>query len=132
ALVVAGFIFLTAKENRFENQELQRVQQETDAAALTRLITLREETEALKAEVDRLKTAGKVGKAPRRGPAARTQSTSVPNSPSDPSARSPEIISFDPGEAFTSVSTPDGELYIPTGSVFQGRLITPIKTSVER
>lgn len=41
------------------------------------------------------------------------------------------IVSVDPGEGFTVLKKYKEKVYIPTGSVFQARLITPIKTSVQ-
>jgi hypothetical protein len=44
----------------------------------------------------------------------------------------PEVINFDPGKGFIALDTEREDLYIPTGAVFRARLITPIKTSVQR
>lgn len=47
-------------------------------------------------------------------------------------ASTAQIIDFDPGDGFSKLVASDESPYIPTGAVFRARLITPIKTSVER
>lgn len=45
---------------------------------------------------------------------------------------STHVVSYDPGEGFTSIAPTKPEDYIPTGAVFQAQMLTPIKTSVAK
>ena len=42
------------------------------------------------------------------------------------------ILPSTPGEGFTDLKRAEVEQYVPTGAVFQARLLTPIKTSIDR
>ncbi len=135
--LAVSLLFSTKREKNSMSQVEGRFAADTDLSpeeqesseALAQLMRLRDETRSLKAELSQLK---------------RQPSRSAQPSPSAGGARATgvsgagvstvvePVISFDPGEGFVTLDRRTRDVYIPTGSVFQARLVTPIKTSVER
>lgn len=85
---------------------------------LARLMSMRVETERLQNQIEEMRTA-KPSHSSRRAVAGSGANKGL-------------VLNYDPGEGFATVTPDKSELYIPTGAVFQARLITPIKTSVQR
>lgn len=105
--------------------------EDENAAALAQLMKLRDEAHELKATLAKLENK----RQEMEIESTRVQSTAVRKQipmQTPPTQNSRVIMSFDPGDGFLSLEREKESKYIPTGSVFQARLITPIKTSVER
>lgn len=131
ALTVGVFLLFSLKDSAKKSDgRIADAKVQMDADALAQMMKVRQEAEELQKEITELKersVASDGGQgvrfrtgAPRSGVSTRGQTRGEP------------IINFDPGDGFVAVDAVDNEIYIPTGSVFQARLITPIKTSVER
>lgn len=120
-LIAAVAILFFMKQDK--NQNLLHSKQESEVKSLTELMHLKNETQGLKNDINNMRAAV-------TAPHVQVSSLQV-RAPIDLSS-APQIINFDPGEGFTALSSAKKDYYIPTGAVFRARLITPIKTSVER
>ncbi len=120
ALILGAFVIASIKKSGSKAATARS----EDVENLTQLMRIQKEAKELQAEVSELRRAASTRAA---GPRRQTQGVlGRTGTPHDP------LINFDPGEGFVAVKAPGEELYIPTGAVFQARLITPIKTSLEK
>lgn len=132
AFVVGAILLFNFKENEFPSQE-SSARQEQETKAMTDLLHLRKEASSLQNEIHGMnlaeqvsrKKSGVIGKQINSGQIAHARQSPKPTSEN-------QIIDFDPGEGFAKLDIRKTDLYIPTGAVFQARLITPIKTSVAK
>ncbi len=123
AIVLIGIGLWRVSENtKIEDQK------EQEAALVTELLKLEHETKNLQEEIKGIRTAASVPPRPKKTVPQRRVAQAAPAVPD----YSDQIISFDPGEGFTVIEMSNEGLYIPTGAIFRARLITPIKTSVQR
>ncbi|MBX3023013.1 MAG: hypothetical protein KF799_15160 [Bdellovibrionales bacterium] len=94
-------------------------EQDKQTQTLSQLMRVQKEAEGLQQDLKELRQ----NPPPRPAGFARV--------PSAANARG-LIVDFDPGDGFTVQTAQKSDIYIPTGSVFQAQLLTPIKTSVDR
>jgi len=124
--IVIGTILLFSIKNNKNSDDL-------NAESLAQLIRIRQETAELQEDLSKMRQTASVAienkfhAAKQNGRVRRLSSQS-----SATFAPTTQVISVDPGEGFLEIHKQTNEIYIPTGSVFQARLVTPIKTSVER
>lgn len=129
----AAYIFSNLRDDRVTAGGVAAVDEKGDIEALTELMRLKTEASQLRQELlearERSDVAGRTSRLPagNKGQLGKKTRQDVAQA----KARV-QIVDFDPGEGFTNVAAKEEDLYIPTGAVFQARLITPIKTSVQR
>ncbi|MCB0357345.1 MAG: TrbI/VirB10 family protein [Bdellovibrionales bacterium] len=116
----AALFFMAMRNKNQQLEETNRNAQEK-AAAIAKLMQIQNEAEKLKQELQQTKKIKILQKNKKSTPTYKN----VQNI-------SNHIVSYDPGTGFTVLKKEDEDVYIPTGSVFQARLITPIKTSMEK
>lgn len=109
---------------------IQQVSSEQSVQDLAQLIQLQKETSDLLNELEKLKRQTTYKN--EQNEKALTQPSQINKRVANLKTKSPQIISYDPGAGFEQLVPIDKEAYIPTGAIFQARLITPIKTSVDR
>lgn len=128
AMLINSHTKKAAKEA--QSQETQK----QDAESLEKLMTFQNEAKQLQREIDEMnKTAALDKYGTQTDGTYVAQNERVETHPAVRRAPSQQrIIDFDPGEGFTNVKPTSENLYVPTGAVFQARLITPIKTSLQR
>ncbi len=130
ALIIGAALIFSGRGGAPEKVRGAVPEDRESVQALAQLMRLREETKILKEEVSQLQWLAQRDTSAQRQEPAPVQ-TPRGGAPRAASATQP-VVSFDPGEGFVTLVREPTERYIPTGSVFQARLITPIKTSVER
>jgi hypothetical protein len=124
-LIGGATLLYFLKKDKFQNVKVLSASKKEEIQSVAALIRLQNEAKSLQAQIREMKTTPN-----ERRPASHRKSRSI-NQDSDRSA-SVQIIDFDPGDGFSKLVAADENPYIPTGAVFRARLITPIKTSVER
>lgn len=119
-VLAASFITSTsyhAKADLSPKETSTEAPENGQSEAVAELIRLQQKAADLKDQIGELQKGG-------RGSAGHA--TAAPN------GRSIQAMNYDPGAGFVDLRKDATEKYIPTGAVFQGQLLTPIKTSVER
>lgn len=113
-LVIAGIFLISMKKHAAT--PVAPTDSSAQSKSLAELMRLRNDARDLKNDLHRAKTrapASKIGAA--RG-----------------AVRPARIVNYDPGDGFSVLETAKSDVYIPTGAVFRARLLTPIKTSVQK
>lgn len=103
--------------------QLSEQEQKAQADSLAELMQVQKQAAELKEQVESLREQNS---APRGGSYAN------PATGYAGGTTSARPVNYDPGTGFVDLKKEGGEVYVPTGAVFQAQLITPIKTSVER
>jgi hypothetical protein len=124
AIVLAGFVLFYFAVYRTIRQKAEhsRLQESLRKQEIEELITQRKELAALEQNLDY-----KIAQAEKNSAPPPSQ---VGRSSRETPARNHLWVDFSPKDAFQSVKRGEDQIYIPTGAVFQGKLITPIKTSI--
>lgn len=132
--LVAGVVFLFfIRENKIQKNRSMSLKQEQEIKSVAGLLNLQKETKALQEEIHGLRSASNTSETRRKHTQYRHKKLQRGGGQLLNESISPtQIINFEPGDGFTTLDTQKESLYIPTGAVFRARLITPIKTSVER
>lgn len=117
--LIAGIMIILSfrGQNALSKQSPPVADQEGQARSLARLMAVKEQTDELRGDLNQIRRDAN----PPTGHGARSGDGS-----------DTRVINYDPGEGFVSLAVTRNEVYIPTGAVFQARLLTPIKTSIER
>lgn len=121
SLVVGSLLFFSIPGKKLEGESKQS--SDKNVEHLSRLMQMRNETSSLQQEMKKA-----IGSASVHSKDKKKRS----HLQRDPSSlhESIQVVNFVPEGGFTQLVTEEDESYIPTGAVFQARLVTPIKTSV--
>lgn len=123
AISAGSLLLISLKNNKTDSK--------TDIVALAHVLKLQEEAKKIEQDLEhvrKLNTSSANVLPEKNGSLTNTKKIILPNKKPTP----PRIISFDPGVGFVDIKVKTKNTYIPTGAVFQARLITPIKTSLEK
>lgn len=117
-LVIATIAIMAAKKHRVrvDVSSAQAQEEQQNAKALAQLMRVQNDAAALREDLERTRAE----RPARAGTGGRARGADR------------QIINYDPGEGFAALEKQKSDVYLPTGTVFQGQLITPIKTSVDR
>lgn len=124
-LVVLFFIFYPKIEDELRVSEIKGERVET----FTQLLQLQKEAEKLDRQLETLV----LHRSPRVvSDDFRRQRQERSHTPKARPRPTHYIFDYDPKEGFQQIHNQEELTYVPIGSVFQAKLITPIKTSVQR
>ncbi|RME14064.1 MAG: hypothetical protein D6797_09710 [Bdellovibrio sp.] len=123
-LLFGVLYFLSLKENKNISHK-SSIKTEKEVQSLVKLMQLQKETQLLKDELAKMRTQ-------KRKKQFRKTSAPYPSHSTSSSRPSIKVVNYDPGTGFITLTHKKENLYIPTGAVFQAKLITPIKTSVQK
>ncbi len=137
ALIIGAVLVLKYRESGIKIQKAQDVKTAEEASLLAELMRLKTEAVQLQGEIEGLKQAAlspteQASAADDEASSGGLNESGVRKSYAGLNNTSVKVLDIDPGEGFTKVNVENREYYIPTGAVFQARLITPIKTSVSK
>lgn len=137
ALIIGAVLVLKYRENGIKTQKAQDIKKAQEVSLLAELMRLKAEAVQLQGEIEGLRQtamspAGQVESPSSPGGKGGLKESGVRKAYAGPDNTSVKVLDIDPGEGFTKVNVENRNYYIPTGAVFQARLITPIKTSVSK
>lgn len=127
ALVYIFFLQPFWRLNHFVERDLGRQSLPTDSEIdhLKQLLSLREEMASLDKQVsDQIQSQ-------QQGSTGSDQVVSIKQTKKSPNEISIAALGSQTERAFQNVRVEGAEMYLPSGTVFKARLLTPIKTSVE-
>lgn len=133
ALVGGALMLSSLKKDKMQHDALA-LKQEQETKYLAELLRLQKETRVLQEDIQSLRQPASISSGQDKKPkidgnnSDRTDGNQLPKGTTSRT----QIINIDPGEGFVALDSQKKDIYIPTGMVFRARLITPIKTSVER
>ncbi|MCB0361877.1 MAG: hypothetical protein KDD35_04110, partial [Bdellovibrionales bacterium] len=137
--LLAGVFFVTRlKKTNVSEPPPQARHEAREVSLLTELMKLRNEASQLQEEIQDLRNktstpgAGGTGGGVPSHQQAPNQNSVRRSYEAGSDRGSIKVFDIDPGDGFTKVNVETKEYYIPTGAIFQARLITPIKTSVSK
>ncbi|MCB9024811.1 MAG: TrbI/VirB10 family protein [Bdellovibrionaceae bacterium] len=123
AITAGTLLFVSLKKNKIAHKN--------DVTALADILKLQLETKKMEEELNRVRKLNSLNNV-KSPPNKVYKSISKKAHLAKKTTHTPRIISFDPGTGFLDINIKTKSAYIPTGAVFQARLITPIKTSLEK
>lgn len=129
SIVLVGFFFFFHKtEEPLALQKTDQIDQQ-NISYMKHLLELREEAKRLESESNLMASLKDVQVQRNR---ETPRSTARHRRPTPPKGK--RLVDYEPGtdSLFEEINTETRLVYIPTGAVFQARLITPIKTSVQK